>query len=79
MTQITPGINSLRNLTFVKNFGNQVIAKSDIKVKNKSGNINLKGKITKLSPQKIRYNTSNKRISVQKNKKPQDRLIDIFV
>lgn len=79
MAQITPGINSVRNLAFVRSFSSNVIKKSGIKVTKKSGNINLKGTHKKLSPQRIKYNAANKKISVQKNKKPQERLIDIFV
>lgn len=79
MASIGTGVNPLRSLVFVRNFGNQVIKKTDIKVRKRSGSLELTGINTKLTPQRIRFVSSKSLIKVQKNRSFQDRLIDIFV
>ena len=79
MASIGTGVNPLRSLVFVRNFGNQVIEKTDIKVRKRSGSLKLTGIDTQLTPQRIRFASSKFLINVQKNRSSQDRLIDIFI
>ncbi len=72
------GINTLRSLVFVRNFGSDVIADMDIRVRSKSGNIEYTGIDADLSPRKIRFNSNKFTIKYQKSRSPQDRLIDLF-
>ncbi len=78
MADIGIGINALRSLAFVRQFGNQVIEKTDTRVRKESGNLEPTGINPNLTPKKIRFNSIKFLVDVQKNRSPQDRLIDIF-
>ncbi len=43
MAAVGRGINSLRSLAFVRQFGNQIIEKTDTRVRKESGNLELIG------------------------------------
>ena len=79
MPGIGIGINPLRSLVFVRNFGNQVIKKTGTRVRKNAGALARTGIDTKLSPAKIRFNSAKYLVRVQRNRTPQDRLIDFFV
>ncbi|MFC1563388.1 hypothetical protein ACFL6G_00565 [candidate division KSB1 bacterium] len=72
------GINTLRSLVFVRNFGNEVIADMDVRVRSESGNIKYTGIDAELSPREIRFNSKKFTVQYQRSRNPQDRLIDIF-
>ncbi|KPK92647.1 hypothetical protein AMJ80_06460 [bacterium SM23_31] len=79
MPEIGTEINLLRSLVFIRKSSNRIIEKTGTRVRKTKGNLKLTAIDTELTPRRIRFNTYNRFLNVQKNKNPQDRFIDMFV
>ena len=78
MPRIGTGINVLRSLVFVRNFGNKILEKTDIRVRSNTGNLQYTAIDTQINPKKISFRARNNLITVQKDKSQHDRFIDIL-
>ena len=81
MPELTPDINVLRSFVFVRMFTGNIIEKTDIRLQKEAGtgNIKMTAISNELTPRKIQFASRLYLIEQQKDKNPQDRLIDIFV
>ncbi len=78
MPEFGTGINSLRSLVFVRNFGNQVVNKTSTRVQKDAGNIKMTAVDAEVSPRKLSFKASNTSILVRAEKNIQDTFIDIM-
>ncbi|MFC1730485.1 hypothetical protein ACFL6I_09125 [candidate division KSB1 bacterium] len=78
MPELGTGINALRSLVFVRNFGNQVVEKTDIKVRSRFGNIEFTAIDSTVDPRELSFRAQNQSIQVQENKSIHDRFIDLL-
>ncbi|MFC1477004.1 hypothetical protein ACFL6L_00900 [candidate division KSB1 bacterium] len=78
MPIISTGVNALRSLVFVRNFGNQVAGKTDIKVRSDTGNLRKTAVDSDVSPKELSFRARNTSIQAQENKTQHDRFIDML-
>ena len=71
-------MNPLKNLLFVRDFGNSVIRDTSIKQRSQSGQLEPTAIDTSIRPKDISKMAEDKKIENQRRKTPQDRLIDIY-
>ena len=74
----TTGINLKRNFNFPREFARNVIKNTDVKVRKEAGNIEKSAAETRIELKDYVDRTEEASIKSQKNKKPQDRFIDLY-
>jgi len=71
-------INPLRNLLFVRNFGNSIIDETGTRQRMRNGRLEPTAIDPTVQPKDISKAAEEKKIEIQKTKTPQDRIIDIY-
>lgn len=79
MELLTPNINLLRNFNFPRQFAKNIVENTDVKVRKEAGSLVNSGIDTDVQIGDITDKVEDYKIENQKNKKIQERFIDLYI